>query len=77
MRVRVSDPALVPELLEFLQSSVDVIAEAIDDDEVEVSLVGSYAHAAMRMELYLRIRAWEAARGSREASVELVDDPAG
>lgn len=77
MRVRVSDPALVPELLEFLRSSADVVAEPIDDDEVAVSLVGSYAHEAMRMELYLRIRAWEAVQRSREASVELVDDPAG
>ena len=32
------------------------------DDEVEVSLVGSYNADAMRMELYLRVRAWEAGR---------------
>jgi hypothetical protein len=75
MRVRVSDPALVPELLEFLQSSGDVVARRLGDDEVEVSLLGSYGLDAMRMELYLRIRAWEAARSSRRASVELVDEP--
>jgi hypothetical protein len=77
MRVRVSDPALVPELLEFLQSSTDVVARAVSNDEVDVSLIGSYAHDAMRMELYLRIRAWESARSSRGASVELVDESLG
>jgi hypothetical protein len=77
MRVRVSDPALVPELLEFLQSSRDVVAQPVSDDEVDVSLIGSYAHDAMRLELYLRVRAWEAAQSSRGASVELVDESAG
>jgi len=77
MRVRVSDPALVPELLEFLQAGTDVVAETVSADEVEVSLIGSYGLDAMRMELYLRLRAWEAARNSRGASAELVDDPVG
>jgi len=47
----------------------------VGDGEVEVSLIGSYALDAMRMELYLRVRAWEAARDSRAAAVELVDEP--
>ena len=75
MRLRLNDPALVPDLLEFLRSRPDVIVDVVDDDEVEVSLVGSYALDAMRMELYLRIRAWEAARRTSAALVELVDEP--
>jgi hypothetical protein len=75
MRIRVSDPELVPELLDFLQTRKDVVAEQVSDDEAEVSLIGSYALDAMRMELYLRIRAWEAAQGTRAGSVELVDEP--
>jgi hypothetical protein len=75
MRLRLSDPSLVSDLLEFLRSRPDVIVDVVDDDEVEVSLVGSYALDAMRMELYLRIRAWEAARRTSAALVELVDKP--
>ena len=75
MRLRLSDPSLISDLLEFLRSRPDVIVDVVDDDEVEVSLVGSYALDAMRMELYLRIRAWEAARKTSAALVELVDEP--
>jgi hypothetical protein len=73
MRLRVSNPALLPDLLEFLLSRVDVVAEEVSDDEVEVSLVGSYNSDALRMELYLRVRAWEAGRRSAGVEVELVD----
>jgi hypothetical protein len=73
MRLRVSDPALVPELLEFLQSRLDVVAEQITANEVNVSLLGSYALGPMRMELYLRVRAWEAGRRSTGVEVEFVD----
>jgi hypothetical protein len=75
MRLRLSDPSLISDLLEFLRSRPDVIVDVVDHDEVEVSLVGSYALDAMRMELYLRIRAWEAARRTSAALVELVDGP--
>jgi len=73
MRLRVSDPALVPELLEFLHSRLDVVAEQITANEVSLSLLGSYASDAMRMELYLRVRAWEAAQRSKGVEVEFVD----
>jgi len=75
MRLRLNDPSLIPELLDFLQSTPDVVVDVVAEDEVEVSLLGSYALDAMRMELYLRVRAWEAARASRGVAVELVDDP--
>jgi hypothetical protein len=73
MRIRVSDPALVPELIEFLATRVDLVAEQVTDDEVELSLLGSYAEDAMRMEVYLRIRAWEAGQCARGVEVEVVD----
>jgi hypothetical protein len=75
MRLRLSDPSLIPDLLDFLQSSPDVVLDIVSDDEVEVSLVGSYKLDAMRMELFLRIRAWEAARNAAGPLVELVDAP--
>jgi hypothetical protein len=73
MRLRVSNPALLTDLLEFLRSRVDVVAEEVSDDEVDVSLVGSYDSDAMRMELELRVRAWQAGRRSAGVEVELVD----
>ena len=73
MRLRVSDPAFVPELLEFLQSRLDVVAEQVNEYEVDLSLLGSYAEDAMRMELYLRVRAWEAGQRAKGVEVEFVD----
>jgi hypothetical protein len=74
MRLRLSDPSLVPDLVEYLERTPDVVVDEVGEGQLEVSLMGSYALDAMRMELYLRVRAWEAARGARDA-VELVDAP--
>lgn len=71
MRMRISDPALLPDLIEFLRTRPDAVVTQVSDDELEVSVVGSLAEGPMRMELYLRVRAWEA--GRRAASVELID----
>ena len=75
MRIRLNDPALVPDLLGSLEERPDVVAHVIDEErgEVEISLLGSLNLDAMRMELYLRVRAWEAARSGRGASVEIDD----
>jgi len=73
MRLRVSDPELVPELLEFLKLRVDIVANQITENEVDLSLLGSYSEDAMRMELYLRVRAWEAGQRAKGVEVEFVD----
>jgi hypothetical protein len=73
MRLRVSNPALIPDLLQVLRSRVDVVAGEVSDDEIDVSLLGSYNAVAMNIELYLRVRAWEAGRRSTGVEVELVD----
>jgi len=73
MRLRVSDPELVPELLEFLKLRVDIVANQITENEVDLSLLGSYSEDAMRMELYLRVRAWEARQRASGVEVEFVD----
>ena len=75
MRVRLNDPAVLPDLLEYLGSTPDVVADVIGEDELEISLIGSFALDAMRMEIYLRIRAWEAAARARGQSVELLGEP--
>jgi hypothetical protein len=57
----VSDPELVPELLDYLRWRNDVVVEQVDVDEIEASLVGSYGAEAHRLELDLRLRAWQSA----------------
>jgi len=71
MRVRVADPALLPDLVEFLRARIDAVVTEVADDELEVSLLGSYAGGPMRMELELRIRAWQVVR--QGAMVEILD----
>lgn len=64
MRIRITDPSLIPDLVAFLRDRLDAVVEQIDERELEVNLIGSYGGDAMQMELELRIRAWEAARGT-------------
>ena len=72
MRLRLSDPTLVPDLIEFLHSRIDVVTDQVAENEVEVALLGSYGPDATRMMLDLLVRAWEAG-GHSESSVELLD----
>ena len=58
---------MLDDLLEFLRAQPSAVVERISDDEVEVTLLGSYQQDALRMELDLRLRAFEAAH--RESGV--------
>jgi hypothetical protein len=64
MRICVSDPALLPDLLEFFESRAHAITRWVAPRELEVSLLGSFSGRAMRAELYLLMRAWENGRGA-------------
>ena len=72
MRLRLSNPDLVPELLEFLESRLDMVTKRVSENEVELSLLGSYNREAERMTVDLLLRAWEAGCDAG-ASVEFVD----
>jgi hypothetical protein len=72
MRVRVSDPAFTDALAEQLRSRSDAVVEKISEDELEVSLVGSLDVATLQREIYLRIRAWEAAADEAGVSVDVI-----
>jgi hypothetical protein len=72
MRLRISNSTLVPGLLEFLESRVDVVTRRVNDKELELSLLGSYHHEEERMTVELLVRAWESAHNGK-ASVEFVD----
>jgi hypothetical protein len=72
MRLRLSNPELVPELLEFLESRIDLVTKRASENEVELSLLGSYNEDAAQMTVDLLARAWQASRDDK-ATVELVD----
>jgi hypothetical protein len=72
MRLRLSNPDLVPELLEFLNSRIDLVTQQVSENEVELSLLGSYSGDAAQMTVDLLLRAWQASRAD-EANVELVE----
>jgi hypothetical protein len=71
MRIRVSDASATDELIDYLESRIETVVERVNDQELEVALLGSYNADAMQMELYLRIRAWEAARRAAGVQVEI------
>jgi hypothetical protein len=70
MRIHLQDPALAPDLIDFLRSRIDAVVGRVEADVVEVSLLGSLAADAMRLELELRLRAWES---GRQAKAEISD----
>jgi hypothetical protein len=68
MRIRVSDPTLLPDLLTFLGKQGAVL-EQVSDREFDASLLGSYGSGErMRLDMYLLIRAWETGRSVDEAA---------
>ena len=73
MRILVSDPAIVADLLDFLESRSDVVAERVDANELEVSMLGSYGQEGQRIALELLVQAWLTGRAARPVSVELRD----
>jgi len=73
MRLRVHDPDILPDLLAFLEGRVDVVVSQVGDDELEVSLLASMHVDAHRLELELRVRAWEEAHRVAAGSVEVVN----
>jgi hypothetical protein len=73
MRVRIESTELLDELMAFLEEDADAVVEPVSADELEVSLLGSRNTEAMRMELYLRVRAWETGRRAAGVHVEIVD----
>jgi len=72
VRVRLSSADLLDELLEFLRAEPGAVVEPVSDDEVEVSLLGSFQQDALRMQLELRLRAWEATQPARGVRVEII-----
>jgi hypothetical protein len=58
VRVRLEHRETLDGLVALLQFDPDAIVTAIDDDEVEVSYVGSLSERAQRERLEMRLRSW-------------------
>ena len=69
--VRLSSGAAAQRLLAHFHDTNDVAVELIDECVLRVSLLGSFREDAMRMELELRMRAWQEAERARGSDVEL------
>ena len=69
--VRTNSGAATQLLLAYLSAITDIAAEPLGAQEVRVSLLGSYREDAMRLALYLRLRAWEAGQRAEDVDVRL------
>ena len=69
--IRLSDSEAAAALAAHLRSRPDVVVERVAEDQLHVSVLGSYSADAMRLELYLRVRAWEAAERARGRVVDV------
>ena len=59
MRIRISDPALVVDLLDFLQGS-DCVAMQMSTDMLAVSIPRPLSYDVARLELELYLSEWRA-----------------
>lgn len=60
-RIRVDDAREIQGLIDSFVSRPDCVCTQLDGSTVEVSLLGSLAADAHRLEIELRLRAWQAA----------------
>jgi hypothetical protein len=74
--VKTNSNAATRLLLAYLTAVSDIAVEPVGSREVRISLLGSYREDAMRLALYLRLRAWEAARRAEGVDVKLELDAA-
>ena len=56
VRIRIDDPAALPDLVEELSSRIDAVITEVGDDEVELWLLGSLTTSADRAEMEERLR---------------------
>lgn len=71
MRIRIDDPAALPDLVEELSRRIDAVITEVAEDEVELWLIGSRTTAADRAEMEERLRN---RRTALHAKVWITDD---
>lgn len=71
MRIRVSHPDQLPDLVAFLESRVSLVVQPLEADLLAIGVLGSFADGGVRVvEGYLD--EWNA--GSRRGAAQLVSD---
>lgn len=69
MRIHVGEPELVPQLVEYLEEQVDCVVAQVGEDEIEVSLLGSFGGERHDAEVTRLVEAFLAQdRGTAAAS---------
>jgi hypothetical protein len=73
--LRISDPGLLQLLRADLQSRDDLVAEVVDDQTLQIDILGSYGEQGMRLATALRVQAWIAAQRARgiDVTVDVLD----
>ena len=61
MRVRLSDPDRLRQLVDYLAFDQTVVVTQLSDQEIEVAFIGSLSTTGQAMQTELRLRAWLAA----------------
>jgi hypothetical protein len=68
MKIHVSNPALVDDLLEFLRRA-ECTATADEEGSIDVEVPAAYGEEQARMEIDLYLKAWQAAHPDVEAQL--------
>jgi hypothetical protein len=69
--IRISEPDLLPALLDHLTTRRDIVAAKVDDSTIRISILGSYSGEAMDLTAALLVRAWEAAQRAEGIDVRV------
>ena len=69
MRIRISEPELLAELVDFLRGRIDIVVEELGEDEVDTWVLGSYGLEAHELAMELHLRAWQATHPGVEVEI--------
>jgi hypothetical protein len=69
--VRANSSASAQLLLAHLRDANDMAVEVVGADTLRINLLGSYRDESMRMEIHLRLRAWEKAQRAKGIEIRL------
>jgi len=58
VRVRLSDPDRLRQLVDYLAFDQTVVVTQLSDQEIEVAFIGSLSTTGQAMQTELRLRAW-------------------
>jgi hypothetical protein len=74
VRIRLSEPSLLPSLIAELASDPSTVVTQVSDDSIEASLIGSYRPVTMRTMLARRVWQWQERQAAcgRDLTVNLV-----